>query len=72
MSKIMESAATKLRREGRVDLLSSLLEARFGKLPPAVVARIAGASEEDARRWALCLLDGGGLEDIFAADPQRP
>ncbi|MCA8973556.1 MAG: Rpn family recombination-promoting nuclease/putative transposase [Planctomycetes bacterium] len=69
-SKIMETTATRLRREGRAEeraaLLLRQLTARFGPLTPEVEVRIRCASAEESGRWALRLLDAARLEDVFA------
>jgi hypothetical protein len=79
-SKIMESTALKLRRQGREEgreegvlagsrrLLRRQLVARFGSLPETVERRLAAATAVDLDGWALGLLDAGSLADVFGDD----
>lgn len=53
--------------EGRADLLLRQLDARFGPLPIAVVARVHAASAADLERWALAVLSAPTLAAVFAA-----
>jgi hypothetical protein len=63
---IMRTGASKLRAEGRVELLLSQLTKRFGAVPDAVRARLQAASTAELERWAIRLLDARSLDDVFA------
>jgi predicted transposase YdaD len=54
------------RAEGRLEILSSLIEKRFGKIPPAVSQRMAALKPAQLKRIALRLLDAQSMEDLFA------
>jgi len=56
------------RQEGEATLLQSLLARRFGTLPDAVRARLAGATVEQLESWALKILDAKSLDEIFNQD----
>ena len=49
------------RAEGKRELVLRLLTARFGPLPPPIVARVRA-------RWAMRLLDAKSLAGIFRAE----
>ena len=53
------------RAEGRADLLTRLLEHRFGQLPEAVVSLIASASEAELVTWFTAALDATSLVAVF-------
>ena len=52
--------------EGRAELLLRLLDARFGPLPIAVVARVHAAPAADLERWAIAVLTARDLDAVFA------
>jgi hypothetical protein len=54
------------RREGERIALVRLLERRFGALPAALSARVAGANEQVIERWLDRVLDATSLDDVFA------
>ena len=54
------------RREGERAALVRLLERRFGALPAALSARVAGADEQALERWLDRVLDATSLDDVFA------
>jgi len=56
------------RQEGEATLLQSLLARRFGTLPDAVRARLAGATVEQLESWALKILDAKSLDEVFNHD----
>jgi len=56
------------RQEGEATLLQSLLARRFGTLPDAVRARLAGATVEQLESWALKILDAKSLDEVFDRD----
>ena len=56
------------RQEGEATLLQSLLARRFGTLPDAVHARLAGATVEQLESWALKILDAKSLDEVFDRD----
>ena len=51
--------------EGRADLLTRLLEHRFGQLPEAVVSLIASASQAELVTWFTAALDATSLVAVF-------
>jgi hypothetical protein len=54
------------RAEGQMDLLVSLIEKRFGPIPPAISRRIAALKPAQLKRVGLRLLDARRIEDLFA------
>jgi len=54
------------RIEGQVEILLSLIERRFGKVPPSVNERLAALKPAQLKRVGLRLLDARRLEDLFA------
>jgi len=54
------------RVEGQVEMLLSLIEKRFGRVPPAVSDRIATLKPAQLKRVGLRLLDAQRIEDLFA------
>jgi hypothetical protein len=54
------------RVEGQVEILLSLIEKRFGKIPPAVSQRVAALKPAQLKRVGLRLLDAHRIEDLFA------
>lgn len=55
------------RIEGRVQTLHTLLETRFGTLPPPIQERLTHATAEDLDRWTRSVLTAPTLDDVFAA-----
>ena len=53
------------RAEGRADLLTRLLEHRFGQLPEAVQSLIASASQAELVTWFTAALDATSLGAVF-------
>ncbi|GAA5236832.1 hypothetical protein GCM10025795_50970 [Verticiella sediminum] len=51
--------------EGLRQALSSLLERRFGPLPPAARERVQTASADTLQIWLLRVLDAARLDDVF-------
>ncbi|MCU0867896.1 MAG: Rpn family recombination-promoting nuclease/putative transposase [Planctomycetes bacterium] len=51
--------------KGRIDLLRSLIRARFGPSSTAVDARLEAASHDELERWAVQLLTAATLDDVF-------
>jgi len=68
------TAAERLRREGRAEgrkasaqaYLITLLQARFGALPDAVLAVIRAAEKPQLDRWFQRGLTAGSLDDVFS------
>jgi predicted transposase YdaD len=54
------------RVEGQVEILLSLIQKRFGRIPPAVAQRIAALKPAKLKRVGLRLLDAQRIEDLFA------
>jgi hypothetical protein len=54
------------RKEGERAALVRLLERRFGALPEALSARVAGANQQAIERWLDRLFDATSLDDVFA------
>ena len=54
------------RVEGQVEILLSLIQKRFGRIPPAVAQRIAALKPAQLKRVGLRLLDAQRIEDLFA------
>ena len=54
------------RVEGQVEMLTSLIEKRFGRVPPAISQRIAALKPAQLKRAGLRLLDAQRIEDLFA------
>ena len=53
-------------QQGQRSLLLSQLEAKFGTVPPAQLARLDGADEAALRRFARRLLVAASVEEVFA------
>jgi hypothetical protein len=51
--------------EGQVEMLLSLAEKRFGRIPPAVAERISALKPAQLKRAGLRLLDAQRIEDLF-------
>ena len=54
------------RVEGQLEMLLSMVEKRFGRIPPAVGQRIAALKPAQLKRLGLRLLDAQRIEDLFA------
>jgi predicted transposase YdaD len=54
------------RMEGQVEIVLSMVEKRFGRIPPAVGQRIAALKPAQLKRVGLRLLDAQRIEDLFA------
>jgi hypothetical protein len=54
------------RVEGQVEIVLSLIQKRFGRIPPAVGERIAALKPPQLKRVGLRLLDAKRIEDLFA------
>ena len=54
------------RMEGQVEIVLSMVENRFGRIPPAVGQRIAALKPAQLKRVGLRLLDAQRIEDLFA------
>jgi hypothetical protein len=54
------------RVEGQVEIVLSLIQKRFGRIPPAVAERIAALKPAQLKRVGLRLLDAQRIEDLFA------
>lgn len=65
----VEEARQRLRQEGAQTgerrLLLKQLRARFGELPPAVVARVEAAGPEVLEAWGERLLTAPSLDEVF-------
>ena len=53
------------RIEGRIETLRTLLDARYGMLPPPIQDRLTHATPEDLDRWTRRVLTAPTLEDVF-------
>jgi hypothetical protein len=56
-------------RQGQVQMLTSLIQKRFGRVPPAVSRRLAALTSTQLKRVGLRLLDAQRIEDLFARWP---
>ncbi len=54
------------RAEGQMELLVSMIEKRFGPIPPAISQRVEALKPAQLKRLALRLLDAQHIEDLFA------
>jgi hypothetical protein len=54
------------RVEGQVEMLLSLIEKRFGRVPLDVSRRISALKPTQLKRAGLRLLDARRIEDLFA------
>lgn len=61
----LEKGRQEGRRQGASRLLRSLLQLRFGPLPPEVDERLTLASEADLARWAERILTSQALAEVF-------
>jgi predicted transposase/invertase (TIGR01784 family) len=62
------TAAERIRREGYREGLITMLEARFGPLPAAVLAAIGVAEKPMIDRWFRQILTARTLADVFSDD----
>ncbi|WP_170235297.1 DUF4351 domain-containing protein, partial [Verticiella sediminum] len=65
IEKGLEQGRGEGRHEGLRQALSSLLERRFGPLPPAARERVQTASADTLQIWLLRVLDAARLDDVF-------
>ena len=63
--KIVGTTATMLRAQVKADMLGRGLERLFGPVPPAVLERLAEASEEALDAWFDKALEAKSLEEVF-------
>ena len=64
----MQKGVQQGRLEGKLQLLASLLEMRFGELPFWVGERLALADEAMIKRWTGALLSADSLDTLFDED----
>jgi hypothetical protein len=62
----VEEAFLKGEKEGKSEMLSRMLEGRFGPLPEWAKAKIASAEVETLENWGLRLLNASSLEEALA------
>ena len=67
-TEIMPSIAEKYRAEGMAVSLQSLLEAKFGELPPDLTVKIHGADCQRLGMWIKKIAGAGTLEEVFAVN----
>ncbi|MDE0108244.1 MAG: hypothetical protein OXN96_10555 [Bryobacterales bacterium] len=65
VQELLDQGETKGLAKGRADLLTRLLEHRFGQLPEAAVSLIASASEAELVTWFTAALDATSLVAVF-------
>jgi hypothetical protein len=51
--------------EGRIIMVSLVLDQRFGELSDAVVNRLKNASEDQHKEWLISAITAPSLEDVF-------
>ncbi len=61
----MASAAEKLRAEGRAEMLSNVLQRRFGPLPEQYRERIAEAGLQEIEDWHMQSFDSSSIDQVF-------
>ena len=54
------------RVEGQVEILLSLIQKKFGRIPPAVSQKLSALKPAQLKRVGLRLLDAQRIEDLFA------
>jgi hypothetical protein len=54
------------RAEGQVEMLLSMIQKRFGRVPATVAQRVAALKPAQLKRAGLRLLDAQHIEDLFA------
>jgi flagellar biosynthesis/type III secretory pathway protein FliH len=54
------------REEGERGLLRRLMLRKFGELPPAALARLEQASEQELARWAEQLLTASSIDETLS------
>jgi hypothetical protein len=54
------------KKEGQAEMLSHMLEGRFGPLPEWAKEKIASAEIETLEKWGLRLLNASNLEEVLA------
>ncbi len=57
--------------QGKADVLTRLLERRFGSLPPTARDRIAAAGPGELDAWLDRVLDADGLDAVFGRSDRR-
>ncbi len=60
----MEESAARARAAEARELLLELLRARFGELPPSVIAQVENAEPEWCREMAVRLLKANSLDEL--------
>jgi hypothetical protein len=53
------------RKEGKAELLTDLLQKRFGALPAELIERVRSATPEELKQWSEQLLDARSLDEMF-------
>jgi hypothetical protein len=54
--------------QGMAEVLTLLLEHRFGAIPEAFHQKLAAGSKEQLRQWTACVVEARDLNDIFGRD----
>jgi hypothetical protein len=54
------------RAEGQLEMLTGMIEKKFGAVPPRVRKRLAALKPKQLKAAGLRLLDANRIEDIFA------
>ena len=55
------------RRAGKIQIITQLLQARFGELPPKAQAKLDAATEEELDAWTEALLSAPTIDAVFDA-----
>ncbi len=67
MAQGMQQGMQQGRRAGKIQIITQLLHARFGELPPEAKAKLDAASEEELDAWTEALLSAPTIDAVFDA-----
>ncbi|MBF0162340.1 MAG: DUF4351 domain-containing protein [Magnetococcales bacterium] len=59
-------------KKGKAEILTRLLQRRFGTLPPWVSQKIADADLSTLEAWSLRILDASTLDSLLADPHEHP
>jgi hypothetical protein len=62
---VLGPAIRKGMRQGQMEMLRSLIQKRFGRIPPDAAQRIAALKPAQLKRAGLRILDAQRIEDLF-------
>ncbi|MBF0416465.1 MAG: DUF4351 domain-containing protein, partial [Magnetococcales bacterium] len=67
MERFLEKRGVKKgRREGKAEMLTSLLQCRFGMIPDWAGEKVTKADLPSLENWSLRIFDAQSLDDVFS------